>query len=77
MYDNNPHRTQPSHVPNENLCRDFLIEHFAGADLRLESVIMNAKIMSEKGEIHGKEEFEKASCLAIWMNNLAQPLGCL
>ena len=37
--------------------------------------MLNAKIMSEKGEIHGKEEFEKASRLAIWMNNLAQPLG--
>ena len=64
-------------VPNENHHRDFLMKHFAWVDLRLKSVILNAKIMSEKGEIHGKEEFEKASRLAMWMNNLAQPLGCL
>ena len=62
-------------VPNENLHCDFPMKHFAWVDLRLKSVMLNAKIMSEKGEIHGKEEFEKASRLAIWMNNLAQPLG--
>ena len=62
-------------VPNENYHRDFLMKHFNGADLRLKTVMLNTKIISEKGD--GKEEFEKASHLAIWMNNLAQPLGCL
>ena len=60
-------------VPNENYHRDFLMKHFAGVDLRLKSVMLNAKIMPEKGEIHGKEEFEKVSRLAVGMNNLAKP----
>ena len=64
-------------VLDENYHRDFLMKHFAGADLMLKSVMLNAKLMSEKGEIHGKQEFEKASRLATGMNNLAQPLGCL
>ena len=64
-------------VLNENLHRDFLMKHFAWVDLRLKSIMLNGKIMSEKGEIRGKEEFEKVSRLAVGMKNLAQPLGCL
>ena len=54
-------------VQNENLHRNFPMKHFAWVDLRLKSVMLNAKIMSEKGEIHGKEEFEKVSRLAVGM----------
>ena len=64
-------------APNKNYHRYFLMDHFDGTDLMLKSVISNAKILSEEGEIHGKEEFEKASRLATGMNNLAKRLGCL
>ena len=62
-------------VPNENLHRDFPMKHFAWVDLRLKSVMLNAKIMSEKGEIHGKEEFEKVLRLDIGMRKLSTTLG--
>ena len=47
------------------------MKYFAGVDLRLKSVMLNTKIKSEKGEIHGKEEFEKVLRLAIGMRNLS------
>ena len=64
-------------VLDENYRRDFIMDHFARADLMLKSVICTAKIMSIDGVIYGKEELEKASHLAIWINNLAKTLGCL
>ena len=42
-------------VPNTNYPRDFLTKHFEGADSMLKSVMSKAKMMSEKGEIHGKD----------------------
>ena len=58
-------------VPNANYHRDFLMKHFEGADSMLKSVMSKAKMMSEKGEIHGKEEFEKVLRLAIGMENIS------
>ena len=41
------------------------------ADLMLKSVMSKAEMMSEKGEIHGKEEFEKVLRLANGMENIS------
>jgi len=53
-------------VPNPNYP-----QHFERADLMLKSVMSKAEMMSEKGEVHGKEEFEKVLRLAIGMRNLS------
>ena len=53
-------------VPNPNYP-----QHFEGADSMLKSVMSKAEMMSEKGEIYGKEEFEKVLRLAIGMRNLS------
>ena len=53
-------------VPNPNYP-----QYFERADLMLKSVMPKAKMMSENGEIHGKEEFEKVLRLAIGMRNLS------
>ena len=62
-------------VPNANYHRDFLIKHFEGADSMLKSVMLKEKLMSEKEEIHGKEEFEKVLRLDIGMTKLSTTLG--
>ena len=46
-------------------------QYFERADLMLKSVMSKAEMMSEKGEIHGKEEFEKVLRLAIGMENIS------
>ena len=53
-------------VPNPNYP-----QYFERANLMLKSVMPKAKMMSENGEIHGKEEFEKVLRLAIGMRNLS------
>ena len=57
-------------VPNPNYP-----QYFERANLMLKSVMPKAKMMSEKGEIHGKEEFEKVLRLTIGMRNLSTTLG--
>ena len=75
--DNNVIDMEPGDDMDENYHRDFIIDHFAVAHLMLKSVICNAKTMSDKVGIHGKEELEKASRLVSGMNNLAKKLRCL
>jgi len=75
--DNNVIDMEQGDDMDENYHRYFIIDHFAVAHSMLKLVICDAKKMSDEGEIHGKEELEKASHLVSGMNNLAKNLGCL
>ena len=75
--DNNVIDMEQGDDMDENYHRDFIIDHFSMTQLMLKSVICDAKKMSDKGDIHGKAEFVKASRLVSGMNILAKNLGCL
>ena len=53
---------------DENYNHDFIMNHFAMADLMLKTVICTVKP-------HGLEELERASRLTIGMNEIGKQLG--